>query len=136
MAEKTILVDGKPLHLRATAAVPRLYRIKFGRDVLKDIIQLRKAFLEIMGQSDNSEDLTEEQAQQFFSNNDLEVFENIAYIMAKHGDSTIPNAPEEWLENFETLSIYAVLPEILSLWMQNEQTAIESKKKLGAVAGN
>ena len=40
----------------------------------------------------------------------LEVFENIAFIMAKHADPSIPDTPEEWLDNFNTLSIYQVLP--------------------------
>ena len=33
--EKTINIDGKEVRLRATAAVPRLYRIKFGRDIMR-----------------------------------------------------------------------------------------------------
>ena len=33
--EKTINIDGKEVRLRATAAVPRLYRIKFGRDIMQ-----------------------------------------------------------------------------------------------------
>lgn len=36
----------------------------------------------------------------------LEVFENIAFIMAKHADPSIPDTPEEWLDNFNTFSIY------------------------------
>lgn len=40
----------------------------------------------------------------------LEVFENIAFIMAKHADPSIPDTPEEWLDNFNTFSIYQVLP--------------------------
>lgn len=27
----------------------------------------------------------------------LEMFENIAFVMAKHADASIPNTPEEWL---------------------------------------
>lgn len=40
----------------------------------------------------------------------LEMFENIAFIMAKHADPSIPDTPEEWLDNFNTFSIYQVLP--------------------------
>ena len=36
----------------------------------------------------------------------LEMFENIAYIMAKHADSSIPDSPEEWPDEFRTFSIY------------------------------
>ena len=58
----------------------------------------------------------------------LEMFENIAYIMAKHADPTIPDSPEEWLDEFSTFSIYQVLPKIIELWGLNVQTDVESKK--------
>ena len=58
----------------------------------------------------------------------LEMFENIAYIMAKHADPSIPDTPEEWLDKFSTFSIYQVLPEIIKLWGLNVETQVESKK--------
>ena len=58
----------------------------------------------------------------------LEMFENIAYIMAKHADPSIPDSPEEWLDEFSTFSIYQVLPKIIELWGLNVQTDVESKK--------
>ena len=58
----------------------------------------------------------------------LEMFENIAYIMAKHADPSIPDTPEEWLDNFNTFSIYQVLPKIIELWGLNVQTDVQSKK--------
>ena len=47
---------------------------------------------------------------------DLEIFENVAYIMAFHADPSIPKTIDEWLEQFEMFSIYEILPEILELW--------------------
>lgn len=58
----------------------------------------------------------------------LEMFENIAYVMAKHADLNIPDTPEEWLDEFNTFSIYQVLPSIIELWGLNVQTEVESKK--------
>ena len=58
----------------------------------------------------------------------LEMFENIAYVMAKHADANIPDNPEDWLDEFSTFSIYQVLPELIKLWGLNIQTDIESKK--------
>lgn len=58
----------------------------------------------------------------------LEMFDNIAYIMAKHTDPSIPDSPEEWLDEFSTFSIYQVLPKIIELWGLNVQTDLESKK--------
>ncbi len=58
----------------------------------------------------------------------LEMFENIAYIMAKHADASVPDTPEEWLDGFGTFSIYQVLPQIIELWGLNVQTDVTSKK--------
>ena len=58
----------------------------------------------------------------------LEMFENIAFIMAKHADASIPNTPEEWLDGFSTFSIYQVLPQLIELWGLNVKTDIEAKK--------
>lgn len=59
---------------------------------------------------------------------DLEIFENVAYIMACHADPTVPGTIDEWLDQFEMFSIYEILPEILDLWGTNLVTDIESKK--------
>lgn len=41
---KKIEIDGKEVTFKASAAVPRLYRIKFGRDIYKDLRQLERAW--------------------------------------------------------------------------------------------
>ena len=116
MQEKTVLVSGKEVRFRSSAAIPRLYRIKFKRDIFKDLSKLEASY---KGKADDGEDLQIE---------DLEIFENVAYIMAFHADPTIPGTIEEWLDEFEMFSIYQVLPEILELWGANLVTDIESKK--------
>ena len=114
--EKTINIDGKEVRLRATAAVPRLYRIKFWRDIMQDLAKLAAAY----------EKATTEQEQ--LAATDLGLFESVAYIMAKHADPSIPDSPEEWLDEFSTFSIYQVLPKIIELWGLNVQTDVSSKK--------
>ena len=115
---KTIEIDGKEVTFRATAAIPRLYRIKFGRDILQDIVKLRDAM------AAKAKEKTP------IPPNCLQIFENVAYIMAKHGDPEMTaKSPEEWLDGFETFSIYAILPAILALWAANVATLSESKKK-------
>ena len=113
---RNVEIDGKQVPFKASAAIPRIYRIKFNRDIYKDLRSLEKAVGE--GDENNSNlDL--------FS---LEMFENIAYVMAKHEDPNIPDTPEEWLDAFNTFSIYQVLPSIIELWGLNVQTDVESKK--------
>ena len=113
---RKVEIDGKQVPFKASAAIPRIYRIKFNREIYKDLRSLEKAVGE--GNEENSNlDL--------FS---LEMFENIAYVMAKHADPNIPDTPEEWLDEFNTFSIYQVLPSIIELWGLNVQTEVESKK--------
>jgi len=115
--KQNIEIDGKQVPFRASAAIPRIYRMKFHRDIYKDLRSLEKSI------GDGNPD---ESSLDMFS---LEMFENIAYIMAKHADSTIPDSPEEWLDGFNTFSIYQVLPQLIGLWGLNTQTEVDSKKK-------
>lgn len=121
---KKIQIDGKDVVFKASAAIPRIYRLKFHRDIYKDLRDLEKAV-------DSSS--AEESNLDLFS---LEMFENIAYIMAKHANPTaVPDSPEEWLDEFSTFSIYQVLPEIIELWGLNVQSEVESKKNFARVSG-
>lgn len=120
---KRIEIDGKEVAFKASAAIPRIYRLKFQRDTYKDLRSLEKSVGD--GNEENSDlDL--------FS---LEMFENIAYIMAKHADGSIPDTPEEWLDGFNTFSIYQVLPELIELWGLNVQTEIQTKKNFEQLSG-
>lgn len=38
------------------------------------------------------------------------------------------DSPEDWLDSFNTFSIYQVLPQLIQLWVQNTQTDVQSKK--------
>lgn len=119
---KELLIDGKQVPFKASAAIPRIYRIKFGRDIYKDLRELEKTV------GDNKEEASNLDT---FS---LEMFENIAYIMAKHADPSVPNSPEEWLDEFNTFSIYQILPQIIELWGLNVQTEIQSKKNVAQLS--
>ena len=44
MLEKTITVCGKEVKFRASATIPRLYRVKFKRDIFKDLSKLESAY--------------------------------------------------------------------------------------------
>lgn len=123
--ETTIKIDGKDVRFKATAAVPMLYRMKFRRDLLQDIQQVAEA---LKGKETTGENLPLHA---------LTMFECMAYIMAKHADPSMEaNSPEEWLEGFSTMSIYAVFPVIEALWAGNMERLEEAKKKLGELTGS
>ena len=119
---KKIEIDGKEVSFKASAAIPRIYRLKFQRDIYKDLHSLEKAIGDSKEENSNLD---------MFS---LEMFENIAYIMAKHADSSIPDTPEEWLDNFNTFSIYQVLPQLIELWGLNVKTDVEAKKNFAQLS--
>lgn len=144
------------VRLKATGAIPRLYRIKFNRDAIQDMAKLQKMEVrraraelalakarETLAAATKSEDgdavrsaaAAVDAAEEAFSdaqfaNTDLEVFENMAYIMARHADPDVPVSVEEWMEGFGTFAIQSVLPEMMELWMLNTETLSTSKKNL------
>lgn len=122
--EKTVNIGGKEMRMRATALIPRLYRFKFGRDLIADMRQLEKAHKKA------SEAKTEEEKNEAgFSILDLTIFENIAWVMLKNAGEDIPEDPDEWLDGIDgVFSIYEVLPTILELWGANQlQTSVPKK---------
>ena len=145
--ERTILIDGKEVRLRASASIPRLYRIKFRRDIIHDMSTISKALDKSLraqkaAAAEHTEpagpktDVQEETAVQevVLEASDipleaLTMFENVAYLMAKHADPTVPSDPEEWLDGFETFSIYQVFPVIQEMWEANLQTNSVPVKK-------
>ena len=116
---KNIVIDGKEVPFKASAAVPRLYRLKFGRDIYRDFASLQT---NVEGEDAEKSGLDIES---------LEVFENIAFIMAKHANpDNVPDNPDDFLEQFNTFSIYEILPQLIELWGLNTATQIESKKNI------
>lgn len=101
MLQKIVKIGDKEVAFRSSAAIPRLYRMKFKRDIFKDLSKLEQSY-----QGKTSEGGS-------FEIEDLEIFENVAYIMAFHADHSIPDNIDDWLDQFEMFSIYEVLPEIL-----------------------
>lgn len=113
--ERIINIDGKDVKFKATAATLRLYRMKFRRDLMVDLMKIS----EKAGKKNKNLDVI-----------DLELFENAAYIMAKQADNSVPDTPEEWLDGFDTFAIRDILPGIMELWSDNMETMSDSKKKM------
>ena len=65
---KDIEIDGQMVAFKASAAIPRIYRLKFQRDIYKDLALLEKSIGDGKEESSNLD---------MFS---LEMFENIALL--------------------------------------------------------
>ena len=121
---KSVEIDGKEVTFRASAAIPRLYRNKFHRDIYKDLNELQKGIDENDPENSNLDTFS------------LELFENIAWLMAKHQNPDVPDTPEDWLDQFNTFSIYEILPQIIELWGLNVEQQVTSKKNIATLSGN
>ena len=111
--KKVIKIGDKELTVKATGATPRLYRLEFKRDLFVDMQKL--------------ESLDDDNPERF------EILENVAYMMAKQGETSeghdFPKDITEWLESFDMLEFFEVLPDIFELWADNNATTTEPKKK-------
>jgi hypothetical protein len=114
---KKIEIDGNPVEFKASAAIPRIYRNKFGRDVYKDLMVLNDAI------KDQNEEAS------MLDGFSLEMFEDLAFVMwsAAHPDQKY-DSPDEWLDQFNTFSIYQILPELIDLWGMNIKTTVPARK--------
>lgn len=114
--EKTVLIDGVEVKLKSSAALPRIYRVKFGRDLFSDFYQIQK-------------DAKKSKDQSVLSASMMETFENIAYLMAKHADPSQPDTIEKWLEQFSAFSVYKILPDVMDMWTEENKQTVSAKKK-------
>jgi hypothetical protein len=115
--EKTITIDGRPVRFKSNGATPLRFKAQFGKDYLKEILKMSP--LENVGKKKNVD-------QKNLEIIDFEVFYNIAWIMAKTADPTIPE-PLEWLETFDEFPIGEIFPEMQELLLSSISS---SKKKL------
>lgn len=96
--EKTIEIDGKRVTFKNSARVLMIYKSQTGRDLLSDFQRMQKSEGDI----------------------DSETLCALAWSMAKAADSTTPSL-EEWLDDFEIMSLFGALPEIYSLMSASMQ---------------
>ncbi len=114
MAKKKIQIGNKEVEFKATAATPIYYRTLFHREFMRDMEKLAKTF----------EEHKEEGEMPLES---LEIFEDVAYCMAKQAAPSIGDKID-WFDGFDMFSIYEVLPHIIELWGVNQSSMVNIKK--------
>lgn len=115
--EKILTIGDKEIKFKSTAGTMMRYRSNFNRDFMKDLSHLQVKLTE---KRENNTD---------FEIIDLEMFERIAWCMAKTADNSIPDI-EHWLDDFETFDIIKILPELMTLLVDNMKTIAPTKKKI------
>lgn len=137
--QKVIEIEkGRNVNFKASAYSPIAYNRLFpGRDFLRDIDELRKRWVK-----NKKKKKSEAES---FDMKDYELFVRIAYTFAYQGLAPTPRETEEkrefvnkyrnawdWIDTFETFSIYEILPDIMELWYGNERTVSEPKNPVPA----
>lgn len=108
--KKTVNISGKSILMEANGGTLREYRKIFQRDFLSDLFKLEKQVKEKNIES-------------------IEVFENIAWILAYKANPNIPPI-DEWLEQFDGMFDIAVaMKDISSLINVSSKTIVKPKKK-------
>lgn len=116
--EKTIEIDGKKVRFKSNGATPLRYKAQFGKDYLKEILKMSPVV--------NAKKKKGEIDVNSLESLDFEVFYNVAWILAKTADNSIPE-PIEWLASFDEFPIAEIFPEMQELMIA---TITASKKKL------
>lgn len=134
---KTVMAGNQECVLKSSAAVPRMYRLMFNRDLFRDLAAVGK---EMEAQQRREEAAKEEAKKRGIKKpmiaseipvRALETFENIAFVMAKHADPKQPANIEDWLAQFEMFDIYEIMPQIMEMWQLETEQIDQAKKKTG-----
>ena len=119
--EKTVEIDGKKVRLKSTAGTPKRYKAQFRKDYFSELLKLSKL---MSGVDSETFDLSKIDYSEL-DYLDFEVFYNFIWVLAKTANKDIPE-PLDWLDEFETMPIAEIFPEIIDLL----ESSISSKKKL------
>ena len=118
--EKTILIDGQKIRFKTNGATPLRYKAQFGKDYFKEILKMAP-LAKFAGKKDK--DLNPADLETL----DFDIFFNIAWIMAKTAEPTIPE-PMEWLEGFDEFPMIEIFPELQDLMIASLQGTATKKK--------
>ena len=135
--KKPIVIGGVECNFKTSAAVPRMYRLKFKRDIFNDLNGIDREIKAQKKRMEEEKQIALEKGLEFDASEyestlpvqTLTIFENIAFIMHKHGDPSQPQEIDDWLDQFETFDIYEIFPEIIEMWNDENKQMSEPKKE-------
>lgn len=110
-----IFIGNKKVSIKMSAAIPRLYRMKFNEDI-------------ITGMFDMFDRLSKEGGN--FNSKEIEMLENLCYICHKQADPNQPDDVVDWLSQFGNEDIYNTFGDLIDAWIESNKTLSEAKKKI------
>lgn len=132
--EKNIIIDGKEVTLKMTAATPLRYKHQFQRDYFADLLVLQKTLAPFMVHgADASEDTLKEQLMNLSLEElrmiDFDVLYQLIWVMAKTANPSIPD-PITWMDQYEEFPLDEIFPtvaELLAASTKKKQTNMMSQ---------
>ncbi|PGL87871.1 hypothetical protein CN931_01420 [Bacillus sp. AFS054943] len=118
--EKTIIIDGQKVKLKATAATVKRYKAQFRRNLFADLMAL--GAINALTSADGEQPIDVSNLD--LSKVDFELIYDLTWLYAKTADPNIPD-PMTWLDEFEEFPIEEIMPEVMGL----VQVTMGAKKK-------
>lgn len=123
-------IFGTDHKLKMSAATPRIYRAKFGKDI---IVQMDAMYerLSNEGKKKDEEKKNEEKKDDSvsFTPEELEMMENLIFVCNRQAEPEQPEDIFEWLASFEIGAITGTYGTIMKMWEDNLHQTSTSKKK-------
>ncbi len=123
-------IFGTDHKLKMSAATPRIYRAKFGKDI---IVQMDAMYerLSNEGKKKDEEKKDEEKKDDSvsFTPEELEMMENLIFVCNRQAEPEQPEDIFEWLASFEIGAITGTYGTIMKMWEDNLHQTSTSKKK-------
>lgn len=123
-------IFGTDHKLKMSAATPRIYRAKFGKDI---IVQMDAMYerLSNEGKKKDEEKKNEEKKGDSvsFTPEELEMMENLIFVCNRQAEPEQPEDIFEWLASFEIGAITGTYGTIMKMWEDNLHQTSKSKKK-------
>lgn len=121
-------IFGTDHKLKMSAATPRIYRAKFGKDV---IVQM-DAMYERLSNEGKKKDKEKKGDSVSFTPEELEMMENLIFICNRQAEPEQPEDIFEWLASYEIGAITGTYSTIMKMWEDNlHQTSTSKKKTVG-----
>lgn len=121
-------IFGTDHKLKMSAATPRIYRAKFGKDI---IVQM-DAMYERLSNEGKKKDEEKKDDSVSFTPEELEMMENLIFVCNRQAEPEQPEDIFEWLASFEIGAITGTYGAIMKMWEDNlHQTSTSKKKTVG-----
>lgn len=126
-------IFGTDHKLKMSAATPRIYRAKFGKDI---IVQMDAMYERLSNEgkkkSEEKKDEEKKDDSVSFTPEELEMMENLIFVCNRQAEPEQPEDIFKWLASFEIGAITGTYGTIMKMWEDNlHQTSTSKKKTVG-----